>query len=145
MDNKNSNGMRKVGKSIWKTLNAFLLTQELRCMLFWGLFSRCVFRNLSWPGRPPLLDKRQELLRQPVLELYHEDILPRQVWTLPRYFHLRSLYSVPLLPLEDFYRNPLGVFTLTRYFHLRSSCPFKDVNRIHITTDIRCWETLINS
>ena len=178
-----------------------MLTQELRCLLFWGLFSRCVFRHLSWPGRTHLLDKRQELLQHPELEIYHDDILPRQVWTLPRYFHLRSLYSAPLLPFEEsllcpatstwgiftlpryfhlrtftltryesllwpatfswgiftltryfhlrsVYSDPLlplEEFSLTRYFHLRSSCPFKDANRIHITPDIRCWETWINS
>ena len=75
-------------------------------------FSRCVFRHLSWPGRPPLLAQRPELLRQPVLEIVHDDILPRQVWnlpryshlrifTLPRYFQLRNLYSNQLLPLEE--------------------------------------------
>ena len=101
-----------------------MLTQELRCLLFWGLFSRCVFRHLSWPGRTHLLDKRQELLQHPELEIYHDDILPRQVWTLPRYFHLRSLYSAPLLPLEESLLCPAtsiwGVFTLSRYFHLRN-------------------------
>ncbi len=99
------------------------------------LFSRCVFRHLSWPGRRLLLENRQERLRRPFPEIHPEDILPRLVWTLPRYFNLRSLYSAPLLPFEKSLLCPLlpleksllcpatsiwEVFTLPRYFHLRS-------------------------
>ena len=148
MDNKNSNSMRKVGKGIWETLHAFVLTQELRCLLFWGLFSRCVFRNLSRQGQRQLQVPATEVLQRLVLAFVHEAFLPLQVWILHRSFHLRNLYSDQLLILEECLLCPAtstwGVFTLTSYFQLRSTCPFKDANRIHITPD-RCWETWINS
>ena len=145
MENKNSNSMRKAGKRIWETLHAFVSTQELRCLLFWCLFPG-VFRNLSWQGWLQLRTPGRTLLQRLVLALVHEAFLPLQVWILPRsfhlrsllwpatstwgvftptrYFHLRSLYSDSLLPLEESLLWPAtftwGLFTLTRYFHLRN-------------------------
>ena len=140
MDNKNSNSMRKVGESIWETLNAFVLTQEVWCLLFWCLFSRCVFRSLSRQGQGRLQALSTEVLHRLAMELVHEAFLSLQVWILPSSFHLRNLYSDPLLPPEESLLWPAtytwGIFTLTSYFQLRSSCPFKDANRIHITPDI---------
>ena len=146
MDNKNSNGMRKVGKGIWETLNSFLLTQELRCMLFWGLFPG-VFSDIC-PGQDNPLCWRSDrsYCNNPYGKLYMTTSCPVKcglcpgtstwgsllcpassswgIFTLTSYFHFRSLYSDPLLPLEESLLKPAtstwGVFTLTRYFHLRS-------------------------
>ena len=146
MDNKNSNSIRKVGKSIWETLNAFLLTQELRCMLFWGFF-RGVFSDIC-PGQDDdycwRIDKsacddpfQKFTLRTscPVLCGLCPATSTWGVFTLPRYFHLRSLYSARYFHLRSLYSAPLlpfeksllcpatstwEVFTLPRYFHLRS-------------------------
>ena len=136
MDSKNSNSMRKVGKGIWKTLNAFVLTQELGCMLFWCLFFPGVFSDIC-PGQdePHCWTKKLSYCDNPYWKLYMTTSCPVKcgicpgistwgVFTLLRYFQLRNLYSNQLLPLEECLLWPAtstwGVFTLTRYFHLRS-------------------------
>ena len=147
MDSKNSNSMRKVGKGIWKTLNAFVLTQELGCMLFWCLFFPVCFQTSVLARTNPTAGQKNWAIattrtgnctwRHPVpSSVESAQVFPLEesllcsatsswgIFTLTSYFLLKSVYSDPLLPLEECLLWPAtstwGVFTLTSYLQLRS-------------------------
>ena len=101
MDNKNGNSVSKGWKRHMRNTACLRVNKggEMSAVLM--PFSWCVFRNLSRQGQGQLQVLSSKVLQRVELELVHEEFLPLQVWILPSSFQLKSLYSDPLLPLEE--------------------------------------------